>query len=91
MPNSQSAKKRLRQSLEDRARNRACKSVLRGMLRNVREAVKGGKIEEAQKLIPAVYKKLDQAAAKKMIHTNKASRLKSRLSQLVVSAKVQGS
>ncbi|MFM8406969.1 MAG: 30S ribosomal protein S20, partial [Pirellulaceae bacterium] len=33
----------------------------------------------------------DQAAAKKMIHTNKASRLKSRLSQLVVSAKGQGS
>jgi len=37
-----------------------------------------------------VTKRLDQAAAKKFIHKNKASRLKSRLSQLAVKPQAAG-
>lgn len=83
MPNCNSAKKRHRQSLEDRARNRAYKSAIRTSLRKIREAASTGKIEEAKGMVSAIAKQLDQAAAKKIIHTNKASRLKSRISAMI--------
>jgi small subunit ribosomal protein S20 len=87
MPNTTSAKKRLRQSLIRRDRNRAAKSQLRGALRKTREAVQAGKLEEAQQLVRTTGRMLDQIAAKGIIHTNKASRLKSRLAHLIVTAK----
>ncbi len=87
MPNCNSAKKRHRQSQEDRARNRSCKSAIRTSLRKIRESVAGGKVAEAKDMLPALYKQLDQAAAKKIIHFNKASRLKSRLVHLLKSGK----
>ncbi len=79
MPNTKSAKKRLRQSLERRARNRAVKSALRTQMRKVREAAKAGELERAQEEFRRACKKLDQAAAKGVIHRNSAARRKSRL------------
>ena len=87
MPNTTSAKKRLRQSLIRRDRNRAAKSQLRGALRKTREAVAAGNLEEAQTLVHTTARMLDKIAAKGIIHNNKASRLKSRLAHLIVSAK----
>lgn len=83
MPNCNSAKKRHRQSQEDRLRNRAYKSAIRTALRKIRETAVAGKLDEAKALYPALSKQLDQAAAKKIIHVNKASRLKSRLSAML--------
>ena len=83
MPNCKSAKKRVRQSLEDRARNRACKSAIKTALRKARELAASGKADEVEKMLPALSKQLDQAAAKRIIHYNKASRLKSRLVHMV--------
>ena len=90
MPNTKSAKKRLRQNLERRARNRADKSVLKTGLRKVREAVQQGAIQDAESGFRDIQKKLDQAAAKRVIHKNTAARLKSRLSARIKVAK-QGS
>jgi small subunit ribosomal protein S20 len=87
MPNTKSAKKRLRQSLENRARNRAVKSVLKGQLRKVREAAAAGQIEAGETEFRVTVKKLDQAAANGVIHRNAASRLKSRLSHALKDAK----
>jgi small subunit ribosomal protein S20 len=87
MPNTTSGKKRHRQSLVRRERNRAAKSQLRGALRKTREAVQAGKIDEAQQLVRTTGRMLDQVAAKGIIHVNKASRLKSRLAHLIVTAK----
>jgi small subunit ribosomal protein S20 len=87
MPNTTSGKKRHRQSLVRRERNRAAKSQLRGILRKTREAVQAGKFEEAQQLVRTTGRMLDQVAAKGIIHANKASRLKSRLAHLIVTAK----
>ena len=87
MPNTTSAKKRHGQSLIRRDRNRAAKSQLRGALRKTREAVQAGKLEEAQVLVHSTSRMLDKIAAKGIIHNNKASRLKSRLSHLIVTAK----
>jgi small subunit ribosomal protein S20 len=80
MPNTKSAKKRHRQSLVRRQRNRAAKSVLKTQVRKVREAITAGEVEKAADELRATTKKLDQTAARGIIHRNVASRLKSRLS-----------
>jgi len=86
MPNTKSAKKRLRQSLERRTKNRAVKSALRTQMRKVREAAQAGELERAQSELRVAFKKLDQAAAKGVIHPNSAARRKSRLNATVKSA-----
>ncbi len=86
MPNTKSAKKRLRQNLERRDRNRSVKSGLRTQLKKVRTAVAAGQVDEAQTEFRAAQKALDQAGAKNTIHKNKASRLKSRLAARVKNA-----
>lgn len=87
MPNSESAKKRLRQSEVRRKRNRSTKSSLRTQIRKVREAIATGEVESSEAEFRKVVKKLDQAAAKKVIHPNAAARTKSRLSKAVKSVK----
>jgi len=82
MPTTKSAKKRLRQSLESRSRNRAVKSSLKTAVRKLRDAADAGGTG-AKDLLPGVFKNLDQAAAKGVIHPNKASRSKARLNALV--------
>jgi small subunit ribosomal protein S20 len=83
MPNTSSAKKRLRQNEGRRARNRAAKSTLRTQIRKVREALQSGNVETSQAAYLVTVKSLDQAAAKRIIHPNRAARLKSRLSAAV--------
>jgi small subunit ribosomal protein S20 len=89
MPTSRSAKKRLRQNLARRARNRAIKSSLKTQVRKVREAAAAGDVARAQAELRLAAKKLDQAAAKGVIHKNTAARHKSRLNALVRKAKAQ--
>jgi small subunit ribosomal protein S20 len=87
MPNTKSAKKRLRQNEERRGRNRAARTGLRNQVRKVRGLVASGSLDQAQEDVRAASRHLDQAGAKKLIHPNKAARLKSRLSKLVKNAK----
>ncbi len=86
MPNTATAKKRLRQSVKARARNRSQRSALRRQIRKVREAVVGGQLEAAVAEFRLATKKLDQAAAANLIHDNTANRLKSRLSAAIKKA-----
>lgn len=83
MPNSPQAKKRLRQSLERRDRNRAQKSAIRSQLKKVRAAVEAKDVPLAEGEFRLACKKLDQAACKRVIHRNAAARLKSRLSAAI--------
>ena len=87
MPNTESAKKRHRQSEVRRERNKAAKTRLKNVLRKFRESVAASKLDEAKTMSMAVTKLLDQSTAKGFIHRNKASRLKSRMSHALVSAK----
>ena len=90
MPNTKSAKKRLRQSLERRARNRAVKSSLKTHIKKVLTAVdEGADAAPTGDEFRTAAKKLDQAAAKGVIHRNKAARLKSRLSARLKAAKLR--
>ncbi len=79
MPHSKSAKKRHRQSLERREKNRSVKRELKTRVRKVVESVKAGKADEAQTDFRVAAQKLDRAAAHKVIHRNAAARTKSRL------------
>lgn len=89
MPNTPGAKKRLRQSLVRRDRNRAERTKLRHALRKFREAVAAKDLEAAKTLFHSTARLLDKAAAKKIIHRNKAARLKSRMSHHVVHSSTQ--
>ena len=83
MPNTASAKKRMRQDTVRRARNRATKSKLRAQLRKVRLAISEKKLDEAKTEFLAFVKKLDRAATANVIHANAAARTKSRLSAAI--------
>jgi len=90
MPNSRSAKKRLRQNFTRRARNRSTKSSIRSECRKVIEAASAGDVEQAESAFRTACKKLDKAGAKKIIHRNAAARTKSRLSARIKAAKQTG-
>ena len=76
MPNTESAKKRLKQSIARQERNRAVKRAVRTECRKVLTAVAAGNVEQAQGELRTAAKKLDRAAAQKIIHRNAAARTK---------------
>jgi small subunit ribosomal protein S20 len=76
MPQHKSAKKRMITNLKRQARNRSDKSSLRLSLRKYREM----NADDRTKASAALESTLDRAARKGLIHKNKATRLKSRLS-----------
>lgn len=87
MPNTTSAKKALRQSQARRLRNRSQRSALRTVIKKCREAAQGEDTKAAEDAFRLAVKRLDQAAAKHLIHSNAASRTKSRLSKLLKTQK----
>ncbi len=86
MPNTPTAKKRLRQNDKRRVRNRARRSALRTQIRKVRSAIAAGNLELAAAEFRVATKRLDQAAAANLIHDNTAARTKSRLSAAIKNA-----
>ena len=87
MPTTKSAKKRHRQSLELRAKNRATKSSVKTQIRKLREAVTAGDHAKADAEFRVTAQKLDRAGAKRVIHPNVAARTKSRLQHMMKLAK----
>ena len=83
MPNIASAKKRLRQNIATRERNRARRSFVRNRCKNVVKAVRAGSVEDAEQLFREAVKALDQASSKRIVHRNAAARKKSRLSAMI--------
>ena len=71
----------MKTSQKARQRNKAVKSVVRGTLKDY----KADQDKTADKL-KIVAKVLDQAASNKVIHKNKAARLKSRMAKLAKKA-----
>ncbi|MFQ5734309.1 MAG: 30S ribosomal protein S20 [Planctomycetaceae bacterium] len=84
MPITSSAKRALRKSKVRRDRNRTQRTALRTVIKKCRAAVGTADADAAFKL---AVKRLDQAAAKNLIHANNAARTKSRLSKLMKAAK----
>ena len=87
MPNTKSAKKRLRQSKELQARNKSIKSAVKTDVKKVLAAVTAGDIESAETQYKSAQKKLDRAGARNIIHPNVAGRQKARLQKAIKNAK----
>ena len=83
MPNSPSAKKRLRQEIKKNAANRTIRSNVRNQVKKLRGLISAGDTEACKAEFPTTCKKLDQAAAKGILHANAAARTKSRLSKAI--------
>jgi small subunit ribosomal protein S20 len=78
---SNSAKKRIRQNVKRRARNRWRKARVKDAVKSFEDALHAGNKDEAAKQLQACYKRLDQVAAKGTMHKNAASRKKARLAR----------
>ena len=87
MPNTASAKKRLRQSEVLRLRNRSIKSAVRTQLKKVHAAIQDGDVAKAEDEYKLAAKKLDKAGARRILHPNASARYKSRLQKLIKTAK----
>lgn len=87
MANIKSAKKRIRVIDRKTARNRRIKGHLKTILKAFDAAIEAGDMETAAEKLHLAEKKLMQAAAKKTIHKNAASRKVSRLTQRFNKAK----
>jgi small subunit ribosomal protein S20 len=78
---SLSAKKRIRQNLKSRARNRARKELVKIQLKSFNAAVTTGDLNKAETELRAVASRLDKVAAKGTLHKNTAARKRSRLAK----------
>lgn len=83
MPLTKSAIKRVRQDHVRHKRLVPYKTSMKTMMKKLADAMKAGKKDEAVALLPKVYKSIDTAAKKKVIHANTASRKKSLVARLV--------
>ncbi len=89
MANIKSAKKRARQNLKRRARNRYYKTTARTYIKKARALIAAGEFEQAEEVVRLAEKALDKAAQKGIIHKNNAARRKSRLQIYLNRAKSQ--
>ena len=83
MANSAQARKRARQAVEQRDHNMSQRSTLRTAVKKVRKAIEAGDKAAAQIVFQASMSVIDRIADKKIVHKNKASRNKSRLSSAI--------
>lgn len=82
MPTIKSAEKRLRQSEKRRERNKAVRSSVRNLFRRIEQM---DDPDEAREALDRLYAELDRAAAKGVLHPNKAARKKSQAASHVES------
>jgi small subunit ribosomal protein S20 len=83
MPKTKSTAKAARQSEDRNARLTPFRTRMKTMIRKISDAVKDGKKDEAAKLLPEVYKAIDTAAKKQIIHKKTAARRKSLVARMV--------
>ncbi len=83
MPNIKSAKKRLRQNIKRRERNRLYVRRFKTESKKVLKAVEERNLELAKDQLKIAMKYIERAAARGVIHKNGAARRMSKLSKAV--------
>ena len=83
MANIKSAKKRILVNRTKALRNQMQKSQLKTFIKKFNAAVVAGDKSAATELYPVVIKKIDQAAARNIIHKNAAARKKSQFTKAI--------
>ncbi len=79
MPRRKTSIKKKRQDVKKHLRNLKIKQQIKKTLKKFQALLFEKKIEEAKDFLKQVYKQLDKAAKKQIIHPNTARRKKSRL------------
>ena len=87
MAHSLSAKKRVRQNIKARARNRHRKEQIKDTVKAYTAALSSGALDKAAAALNDVARRLDKVAAKGTIHKNQASRKRSRLARRLNAAR----
>lgn len=87
MAHSLSAKKRVRQNIKRRARNRARKELIKAQTKGFTAALATGDFGKAETELRKAVTRLDKVAAKNTIHKNTAARRRSRLTKRLNAAK----
>ena len=87
MPQRRCAVKALRQNHKNRMHNLDIKTDLKKTIKSFLASAKSEDKTEAQTKLTLVYKKLDKAAKRNILHKNTANRRKSRFSKMLVAAK----
>jgi small subunit ribosomal protein S20 len=83
MPITKSAKKALRQTHSRTERNKDRKLVLRRNIKIVEKAAADKNEKVFKESLSKTFKLTDKAVKQRLLHKNKAARIKSRLSKLV--------
>jgi small subunit ribosomal protein S20 len=83
MPHTRSAKKRLRQSNKRRLHNRSVIRTIKTEIKQAESAAKAGNLDQLKTSVGLAIKKLDKAAAHRVVHPNNAARKKSQLARLL--------
>ncbi|MCK5579972.1 MAG: 30S ribosomal protein S20 [Candidatus Omnitrophica bacterium] len=83
MPQRRSAIKELRKNRKNRLHNLDIKTDLKKTIKKFTASVEQKNSEEAKENLKTVYKKIDKAAKRNILHQNTASRRKSKFSKAV--------
>ncbi len=83
MPQRRAAKKDLRKNKKQRRNNLQIKQNLKSTVKKFKRSVENKTAAPAREALRELQKAFDRAAAKKVIHPNKAARQKSRFSKLL--------
>ena len=87
MPLIKSAIKRAKQNDVRRQRRLPFKTYMKTMMRKMTDLTNDRKKADAEKLLPEVYKAIDTAAKKEIIHPKNADRKKAAMAKLVANCK----
>ncbi|HTR41895.1 MAG TPA: 30S ribosomal protein S20 [Pseudomonadales bacterium] len=87
MPNTKSAERRMRSSERKNMHNRSITSKLRGVEKNFRALIAGGKKDEAAKALSGVHSAFDKAVKSGVLARPTANRKKSRLALALAKVK----
>lgn len=83
MPHTRSAAKSLRQTEKRRQRNRATKKAIKTQIKKLKEVMASGQPDQVRTEFNLLARKLDKAAARRIVHPNLAARKKSQLARLI--------
>ena len=83
MPNIKSAKKRILTSARKHEENILVNSSMKTAIKNVEKAVKENDKTKAEENMKIAATRIDKAVGSKLVHPNKAARLKSRLTKSI--------
>ncbi|MBY0524160.1 MAG: 30S ribosomal protein S20 [Gemmataceae bacterium] len=90
MPHTRSANKNLRKSIKRRLHNRSVIKDIKTQLKKFTATAEAGTVEQLRTEYKVAAKKLDKAAAKRIVHPNMAARKKSQLALALHSKETAG-